>query len=172
MNKPITNFDLEKLFGNDMLIVSYDKLKKIKSLDDLFKHRKYLCILYQYKPNYGHWVLILKTINKQNKPVIEFFDPYGDKPDSQLKHFSTKIRDVYGMRYPQLANLMIESSYPLEYNNHRLQKMDPKVQTCGRWCAFRAIFDDVPIDQFANMFQGKTKSPDEIIVKASKKISL
>jgi hypothetical protein len=165
MDKSITNEQLEKLFGKDVKVTSYKDLDKIKSLPELFKKIKALIILYEYKNAYGHWVLVIKTVNKKGEKVIEFFDPYGVMPDRQLKGFTKKTREKFGMKYPTLTKLLLDSGFPIEFNNHRLQKLKKGVSTCGRWCAVRALFRDLDIDTFAKeMKSKKSMSPDEVVV--------
>jgi hypothetical protein len=164
MNVSITNEQIEKVFGNDVLVTNYKDLNKIHSLDHFFKTKKALIVLYEYENGYGHWVLIIKSVNKKGKPVLEFFDSYGTMPDRHLTSFSKSIRNQYGMRYPKLSELLLKSTYPIEYNNHRLQKHDPKISTCGRWCVIRALFRDEHIDTFAKRFKNKKIKPDKLIV--------
>jgi hypothetical protein len=169
MNVSITNKQIEKLFGKDVLVTNYENLNKINSLDDFFKTKDALIVLYEYQNGYGHWVLIIKSVNKKGSPALEFFDSYGTMPDRHLTSFSKSIRDQYGMRYPKLSELLLKSKYPIEYNNHRLQKHDPKISTCGRWCVLRALFRDEHIDKFVKRFKkkkfnGKKVTPDKLAV--------
>lgn len=135
--------------------VSYEDLP---NLDNYFNKYKYLFILYKYKPNFGHWVVLI------NHPYgIEFFDSYGTKPDSMIKNFPKKIRNAYGMEYPKLLTQLYLLKKPIHYNAIKLQKMSPKIQTCGKWGVVRCMLDHIPIDDFGKIIQNNKRDNDEII---------
>lgn len=166
MNISISETQIRDFFRGDCLILRYSELKDIHSLDDILDLIPRLFLLYEYKDNYGHWVVIFKTINKKGQHCIEFFDSYGMKPDFQLKGFNKEIRNIYGMEYPYILKLLHDSKYPIEYNNHKLQKKSDKITTCGRWCIIRSFLDQLPIDKFANLFKKNKKiSNDKLITK-------
>lgn len=152
-----------KNFLGNVACLKYSDLKKIDNLDQALNAVPYIFVLYEYRPNYGHWTCLLKTKGKNGKPVVEFFDPYGIKPDHQRKGFSNKIKNKYGMNYPLVADLLLNSKYSIEYNNHKLQSYSPDIQTCGRWCMMRCVFDDLNIDQFKNLFSSKKFSKDQLV---------
>lgn len=172
MDVPMSNEDIKSFLGKKVATLSYNQLGEIDNLDKALNAVPFLFVLYEYKPNYGHWTCILRSINKQGAPCIEFFDSYGSKPDSQLGGFSPEIRNEYGMSFPLVAKLLLESKYPIEYNNHKLQKHNSKIQTCGRWGMLRCMFHDMHIDEFAKMFQNKKKySPDQLVTLAHESLS-
>lgn len=152
-----------KEFLGDVACLKYSDLVNIEDLDQALDAVPFIFVLYEYKPNYGHWTCILKTKGKNGKPVIEFFDPYGVKPDRQRKGLSDKIKNQYGMKYPLVAKLLKESKFPIEYNNHKLQKYDPEIQTCGRWCMMRCVFNNYHIDEFKDLFTNKKFSRDRLV---------
>lgn len=153
MDKPMSETDIRKLMGaKKVKIVAYNELPRIKNLDTLLKN-KYLFVLYEYKPNYGHWTCLLKTVNKEGKDCIEFFDSYGAKPDRQLNGQPQSLKNKYGYDYPRVVELLLKSKYPIEYNNYKLQKYSEKVQTCGRWCMMRCLMDSMSIDTFVKEYK-------------------
>lgn len=163
MDEPMNSEQIKDFLKGDVACLTYSDLKNIESIDDALEAVKYIFVLYEYKPNYGHWTCILKTKGPNGKPAVEFFDPYGIKPDHQIKGFSQKIKNEYGMNYPLVVKLLKESKYPIEYNNYKLQKYDPNIQTCGRWCMMRCLFDDLDVNKFKDLFTNKKISKDELV---------
>lgn len=171
MDQPVTNKQIKRNVPKSKCLY-YKDLKKIKNIDKLLARTPYIFILYQYKPTYGHWCLLilLKPTGKTKKRVLEFFDPYGGKPDSSLRDFPEKIRNRYDMEFPLVAKLMSESKHPLAYNQFPLQKHSPGVTTCGRWCILRCKYDDESVEQFAKHFRKKGISKDEIVVRLTQEM--
>ncbi len=159
MNESISEVDIRKALGRKAKIVSYRQLSRIKNIDKQLAKTPFIFVLYEYRKNYGHWVLILKTNGR-----VEFFDPYSSKPDAMLGEFTKNVRSRFGMNFPVLAKLLYESKYPIEFNDYKLQRRAEGVQTCGKWDIVRALFSAFNIDEFADVFVNKGKSPDRLIV--------
>lgn len=155
-----TNDIYEKIGRNNVDIITYQELSKINDIDQLFNNVRNVVILFETRDNYGHWCLIFKT----NWNSIEFFDSYGFKPDAELKFIDSYFRLKNNMEYPHLTQLLLDSKYNIEYNNHRLQSKIGNINTCGRWVVCRIILSDLNSDEFYNIFK-KFKKKDEIVLK-------
>ena len=134
----ITDGDIRRYFGDgvESKILKYSELANYKTIDDLLpKPRDFRIILIEDSPNTGHWTCILKY-----DKTIEWFNPYGIRPDAQ-KNLLGKARNMLlGQSQDYMTNLMKASKgYKLIYNKKRLQKLKQGINTCGRWIILRVI---------------------------------
>lgn len=158
MNTPLSDDSIKKFVSN---VIKYDELENI-SAKKLLAHLP-VVILYETKPNFGHWTLL----HKLNNGNIEFFDSYGFKPDTEFKLISPEYQ------YPHyLMNLLKELSKltQIHYNQYQLQSKSPGVSTCGRWCILRRLYPDLDIDQFKegidSVVRGMGITNDQYVTKA------
>ena len=63
--------------------------------------KDYCIILYEERPNRGHWTALLKY-----NGLYEHFDSYGVKPDGQLKWISAKRNRQLNQDEPYLTQLL------------------------------------------------------------------
>lgn len=135
----------------DCDIVVYEDLVNYNDIDDLLGPHQCCVLLYQQKQTYGHWVCLSRRGN-----IVEFFDSYGGKPDSQLKFAKyNKHNDQ-----PYLSQMLYESPYEIRYNPYKLQSEKNDMNTCGRWVTLRLVLRHVPIDVFAKLFLKQRNKPD------------
>ena len=81
INKALSDEDIQRILGGDAKIIKYAELGQLNDIDQLLPNEKDYCIiLYEDRPNRGHWTALLKYNN-----LYEHFDSYGVKPDSELK---------------------------------------------------------------------------------------
>lgn len=153
--KALSNQDLYNLFDNSIKIYKYKDLFNFKSLNDAFGPFDIMFILYEFKENYGHWVVLCR-----DNTTLYFFDPYGFFPDEELKYL-----DKYRTITPYLSVLLIKSPLNVTFNHFRLQNLDDHdVATCGRWCALYALFfREASFQDFAELFLNTGLNPDKII---------
>ena len=78
----LSNHELEKMMNNQIKVVIYPDLVNYNSIEELLEPFGAVIILYLMDTDTGHWVTLFRYPNS-NK--IEFFDPYGRKPDYGLK---------------------------------------------------------------------------------------
>jgi len=72
--------------------------------------------------------------------TIEYFNSYGCKWDSDWKFISKMMRMILGEATNEMSRLMHQAEkdgWTTIWNKKRFQKLDGKIQTCGRWCVFR-----------------------------------
>ena len=143
-------------------VLTYNELTNYDTLDNLFDNKDVIYLLYESRKNFGHWCCLMKKDNGN----IEFFDSYGIFPDQELKWTNKTFREKNNMILPHLTALLYNCPYQIEYNNHKLQKQEPDVNTCGKWCLLRALSKDIcNIDKFASFFKNnKHFEPDELVV--------
>lgn len=150
--------DIMRMCKNKVKIISYEDMENYKILDDIFDNNNATIILYETKKNFGHWTLLLKTSSN----VLEFFDPYGLKPDEELKmdnNYNTRLHN--GVLVPHLTYLLNDSSYKLNYNKKRLQQFLKDINTCGRWCVSRVLMRHLDLSTYQKLFTNNVNhTPD------------
>ena len=139
--RALSNRDVMKLVKHKANVVGYPDLVNYKTLDELLGPHRAAFILYEWEPDFGHWISIFRRGNS-----VEFFDPFGLKPDEHIKTMPKNQRVYTQQEYPYLTKLLIDSPYDISYNHHKLQNKN--ANTCGRWAALRLIFKDFTLEQF------------------------
>ena len=130
-----------RMFLDNPKIITYAELANANSIDDVLLN-DYVILLYEDSPNHGHWT----AVNKIND-TIQFFDPYGGKPDSQQKWVPMEMRKELGEGKPYLTRLFDKCPYPVEYNDVKYQKESPQINDCGRHCVnFIKAFKEKGLD--------------------------
>jgi hypothetical protein len=167
--EPMDDTDIRYYFP-DARIVSYSELSNYETIDDLLpKDLDYVFLLYEEKPNYGHWVLLSKY-----NDLIEYFDSYGGSIDEPLSWVPLEQRKIIGVGKPYLTNFLKntnDNDYGLIYNAYDFQdETDNKISTCGRWCCLRLktiLNNRMPLITFINMMKDikkKSKLRYDVIV--------
>jgi hypothetical protein len=157
-NYPFSGKDIVTACDGHTKIILYSDIHKFKSIDQLLKPYNNAVILYQTKPNYGHWVLLMKKGN-----VIEFFDSYGLFIDEQLNFISKEFKKVSHQDFPYLSNLLLKSKYKIIYNPVRLQKTDNDISSCGRHVCLRLILKDLSLKDYIKMIKHNKYDPDSLV---------
>ena len=151
--------DLQQILEPDTHIFTYPYLKKVKDIDEVFDPYGRAIMLYLTEDRKtGHWVALIRRPDQ-----IEFFDPYGERPDAQLKWNSKNKNDELDQEKPLLSRLLRQKGLPVIYNKHEFQKEGGDIATCGRHCAVRLMFKDLPLPQYAEMIEKSGLSPDEFV---------
>jgi len=148
----------------------YEELNKFNNIEDILKDNSAV-ILYQNKPRRGHWVCVLRYMNKE-RPTIEFFDSYGMFPDDEKKHINKSFLNATDQRYNKLTELLLNATdrYDIQYNNYKLQKKGSSVATCGRHVIARIMLNGFNIDEYNRFIKSFTKhglSPDDVVTMIS-----
>jgi hypothetical protein len=146
MNRSLSNTDIERLLHGKTRVILYQDLQRFSSIEQALQPYGNVVILYPARSNVdGHWVCVLYSVDKRGRRVIEFFDPYGYSPDTEFSKTSIKLPRF-------LARLLIRTRYPLEYNNHKIQKQAGNINTCGRHVVNRIWNKDLDIDTYNKLF--------------------
>jgi hypothetical protein len=131
---PIADNIISRYYPTDK-IISYHQLDDCKSIYDILPDNLDCCfLLYEASLNNGHWCL-LSSYSDDGENVIEFFDPYGNKPDSELKWTPKSQRESIGIDEPFLTNLL--KNHKVIYNKKKYQGSGASIQDCGRHCLTR-----------------------------------
>ncbi len=139
MEKSLSDADLKRL-NPSLNVILYSELKNMTPLDVLSKLP--LAILYQSTETTGHWTLLL-----QHYDGIEFFDPYGYKPDQEFSFLKYKQPHYIA----KLLYILHLNNHKIHYNEYQFQKMMPGINTCGRHIINRMYYRNMNIDQYKNI---------------------
>lgn len=154
----LSNFEIQKIVPN-AIILTYKELAKYSKLP-----HKDIVLLYENKPDYGHWTCIISRDNN-----VEFFDPYSYKPDDELAFVPEGYKEQLGEGQPTLTKLLYNDGREVEYNNHKFQAMDPNIVSCGYWTIMRLLNKHLTCDEFYYHIKKLAKdmkmTKDELVVK-------
>lgn len=168
IEKPISNFQINDYLPN-VPVKLYKEFKHIKNLDEILpKNKRYYIFLYEESPNVGHWCGLLRYKNK-----IEYFDSYGEPPDSALSWHPLGILKELDQHIPYLTMLLKKSSLPVIINKKKFQEESPDVSTCGRHQIFRILQnerDNLELRNYIKLMEEIKKKTglnyDEIVAQA------
>ena len=81
VHKALSDEDIGTILGADAKIIRYSELSHIDDLDELLtKDLDYCIILYEDRPDRGHWAALSRYSG-----IYEHFDSYGNKPNKSLE---------------------------------------------------------------------------------------
>lgn len=155
--------DIEKILGKDIFIFTYPYLDDVDSIDKVFDSQgRSIMLFLTENESTGHWIAMIKRGD-----TIEYFDPYGGAPDTDMKWLSYRTRQKLDEVEPKLTEMLRNSGYKVEYNLYPFQASKDHINTCGRWSAMRLYFKDLSLKQFYDMIKKECKkrklSQDEFI---------
>ena len=166
VRKPLSDTDLRHILGNDLKILKYSELANFPSLDYVLPRPTDDCvILIEEEPDSGHWVALLKY-----EGMVEFFDAYGNKWDTELSWIPREKREQLGEAQKYLSGLLERTSLKRIYSPYHFERTSNKVNTCGSHCAhriYRLRHDKMDLhDYYSYMEEAEEKlhaSPDEVV---------
>jgi hypothetical protein len=141
--KALTDLDIKNHLGDNVKIISHQDLKDYKSIDELMPNKRdVVVIIWESKPNYGHWTLLSKYIDEYtNLKTIEYFDSYSYPINEPLKWIKPKYKNkIDSTDYLTPLLLRAENNgYDIIYNAKNFQNKYNDVATCGRHVISRAV---------------------------------
>jgi hypothetical protein len=156
---PLSDGDIRKILGKDIKIMTYADLANIRNIRQAFDSKGRCILLYLTQSDTsGHWVCML---NKGDH--IEYFDPYGEAPNSALKTITPEERQEYGEEQPYLTDLMKASGMPVYYNTHPFQKDKADVNTCGRHSVMRCLYAPYSLEKYKKVMDASGMTPDNFV---------
>ena len=137
MAKMISSDQFCKMLGSGVKVIKYSELEKFTDINQVIPEQKgYRIILIETKPSTGHYVCLLKY----NPTSYEYFDSYGLFPDQEFSFIPQQMQQILDEKVhimSQLLNKLKSDGGSWTYNQMKLQKMAPNVNTCGRWTSWR-----------------------------------
>jgi hypothetical protein len=170
----ISDSDFTRYFGNEVQnqILKYSDLANYKTIYDLLPEQKdFRIILTETKQNEGHWCCILRY-PYNGKDTIEWFDPYGVRPDGELTFISTAMKKLLGENKHYLSaliNTINKSKTDFIYNKTKFQQLADGINTCGRWTICRILmmrfgYNLEEFDDFIHRNSEAEQKPPDILV--------
>lgn len=161
MNKPLTEEKLLSLLNGRTKVIEYKDLYRYHNIHDLLRPYGNIILLIVSNRDgdnaEGHWVGIMYT-----PEGIEYFDPYGLKPDESL----LELRDIVEDTPPYLTQLLVASGENIVYNHYPFQQPSSDIATCGRHVVGRIRNMNTTLDEYLDLFKGF--DPDVLITEAIK----
>jgi hypothetical protein len=149
--KPFSGKDIIEAVNGETKIITYPEIHKYETIDELCHPYNCCVILYETKPQYGHWVCVIKHDDNS----IEFFDPYGKSIDEQLEFIPNGFRKQSKQDFPQLIRLFLNSPYNIVINKMKIQKFTKDVSSCGRHCAFRLVLRHLALNKYQKLMKNE-----------------
>ena len=163
MDYPLSKSDIERVFNGKIKVLLYDEIAKYNNIKELLEPYGKICVLYYWKKYSGHWCCCF--LNKNGR--VEIFDSFGTFPDGTLKDININFRKETNQAHKHLTDLLYRGGRPVEYNDMKLQ--GNKSSTCGRWCIYRMLRNDLTIEEFQDLFK-RNKNKDKKIISLTKYI--
>lgn len=160
---PLSDKDIVNKLNNQVKIVLYPDLHQYSTIDEVMGPHEACVLLFESKPNYGHWTCIWKL----NDKTVSFYNPYGGYPDDSLEYISDDFKKKSHQDEPVLSNLLLNSPYELTYNDKEYQKHAQNIKTCGRHCIVRLLLRNMTDEMYDGFMKDCQKqlglSPDEVV---------
>lgn len=152
VNYPLSGLEMRDL-NMDANLIKYTDLYKYTDINDLFKDKDKLIILYLVtSESSGHWICLFK-----NKDGFNFFDSYGlDIDDEQNFITHSKLIEL-NEQFKYLTKML--KDYKVVYNNVIFQ--NHKTETCGCHVTFRLNNSHLNLIEYTDIFlKNNIKDPD------------
>lgn len=150
MNVSLNDTQLMDLIEHKAKLILYPELHKYTNIYDVLGPYEACILLYESRPNYGHWTCVFKV----KEDEIEFFNSYGDTekdeglPDSSLNFIPIEFRELSNQYHTYLSRLLLNSPFKLSYNQYKFQGIGKGIKTCGRHVATRLNLRELPLDTY------------------------
>jgi hypothetical protein len=149
--KPLSGREIMEALNNETKIIKYSDMWKYDNINEVLHPFNNAVILYQVRPDFGHWVCIIKHKNN----TLEYFDPYGFSIDHPIKYIKQPFRKQSRQDFPQLIRLFLNSPYNIQINHKKIQTFDKKTSTCGRHIIMRLTLKHVPLKEYQKIFKNE-----------------
>lgn len=146
--KTLSGDDVLKICHNRANLYVYHNLYHYTSLDQLFGGKNAIIILYERELNNGHWTCVIRF-----EDHVEFFDPYGNKVDTEFSWWGGSDFKALHEDKKYLKNLL--ETYHLPYICNKFDFQDKRIDhnECGRHTGFRCLMQEFTIDQYVKLFK-------------------
>ena len=161
ISQPMSGDQIKKIMNDDVSILLYRNLKNYNNLDELFMNSNNVALLYELKPNYGHWVCLI------NQPLlnrIEYFDSYAYIPDYHKRNINKKFLIESGQKVNILSLLLYNSNKEIYYNEQPMQLKKNIISTCGRHCCVRMLYGFLPLEEYQKIIYKNNKKNADLLV--------
>lgn len=156
---PLSNEDIQQILHPDTKIWVYPQLAELNTIEECFDELGRCIILYLTSDERtGHWVAMLKR-----GKTIEYFDPYGKKPDNPLTWLTADAKTELDESKSYLYPLFRKSKCKVIYSMFSYQENTADINTCGRHCITRLVLKDHTLEQYHEIIQKSGLDPDTFV---------
>jgi hypothetical protein len=156
---PLGDDDIRKILGNDIKIITYPMLGKMRNIDEAFdKNGRCIMLYLTHDEHSGHWVCMLNRGKE-----IEYFDSYGEPPEEPLGDVPRGKLQQMDESSPYLTALLRKSGKRVTYNHHAFQKTAGDINTCGRHAVVRCLYAQYPLSKYKKVMDSTGMSPDNFV---------
>jgi hypothetical protein len=154
----LSDGDIKSMLG-DVKITTYPELEGIDDINEIFDRRGRAILFFpNQSPTVGHWTCLIRRPH-----MIEFFDPYGERPDDQKDGLSKSKLEQLDIEKPLLSRLLRSAKVPVYYNSHAFQVSRDDVATCGRHCAVRLLYAPYSLDKYGKIIRKSGLKADDFV---------
>lgn len=155
----LSDGDIKRFFNNKIKIIKYADLDGMTIFDLLSDYGKCIILFELEGKNTGHWTILQFMENKKKYPYVLFTDPYGYKPERELTYETDDWKDNIENNQDKgkLLKILYNSPYETRFNTHKLQELKRNVNTCGKHCAIRGLFDTLNEDEYYDILKSEAK---------------
>jgi hypothetical protein len=159
--KSTTDVAIRDALNDDVEIVLYTDLEKVKKITDLFTKTNNIVLLFPVDSrNSGHYVALLYYPDMN---AMSVFDPYGMSIFEDIQ-YATYLRKVDQRTRESLPRLIQESGLRVNINKIPFQELDDDIQTCAHHVVARILFRDIyHHSEYKKFMKYKSLNPDEIV---------
>lgn len=155
---PLSDADIHQLLQG-IRILTYADLQGVADIDQIFDDAGRAIMLFATEsPTVGHWIALMK-----NGDRIDYFDPYGLKPEETKKWLTQEELEVLNEDEPLLTHLLRASGHKVYYNPYPFQSKKDDINTCGRHAVVRLLFKDMDLDDYKEIVGSTGMTPDEFV---------
>ena len=158
--------DIRRFFKGKINIMRFKDLERCEHIDQVLGPYERCIILFE-GPKANHWTLCQVVRQPNKKPYILFFDSYGLIIENEWNYIPKSFMHLSDQKRGTLINLLINQELPVHYNEFKLQKLGKlhgvSVNTCGRWCCLKALYNDISEKEFAQLMKSTSLKPDELV---------
>ena len=136
IKKPISDTEIKRILGKSTKLLTYPDLAKYSDLNQLLPAPNDFVVILIVEDETqdvisGHWTALLKYDN-----LFEFFDPYGNPPDYDLKKWMTKEQRAKLREDKPYLSYLLQNQRHI-YNKVKYEKMKKGVNSCGHHTCLR-----------------------------------
>jgi len=160
---PLSDTDIQKILSpNKTNIIEYPDLAGVSDIFKLFD-RLGRCVVYiPISDTFGHWTGL--TL-RDNGKTIEWFDPYGVKPDGEKKWISPETLRRLKMEKPLLLDLLQKAKSDhgckITYSPYHWQADKEGVNDCGDWVSVRLLLYKKSLKEINDLIKKSGMKPDD-----------
>ena len=146
VKQPLTLQQVKK-FLPGVPVILYKQLKALTTLPPA------LVYLFLTSDGFGHFCCVMRRGD-----VVELFDSYGIKPESEHSFVSEEMLQHLGERDDYILDLCKRNGWSVVHNTKCLQGRE--AETCGRHCVSRIRKEALPIKDYVRWLEAVAAQAD------------